>query len=276
MANGPVRHTKQKDAVMAQLRGCDDFISAQELHRKLVDSGLRIGLATVYRQLNSLVDSGAADTVRMDGQQLFRLCGDDAHHHHLVCRKCGKTIEIDPPSESWLRKVADGHGFGWSRIPLRCSAYAPIVRKNADLSADSPLLAEGCRPRADWGGPAAWHSRAEEPIMTNGGAKGCHSVFMPPIRLLFVQRSRLHFVEVGEDFLVALLAGVEGEVAEGALVTFAVLVAGVHAGLALALLGGAVLAVGVVVAVTGDAAAAAKADRAFGGGDCHRKHGHCQ
>ena len=55
MANGPVRHTKQKDAVMAQLRGCDDFISAQELHRKLVDSGLRIGLATVYRQLNSLV-----------------------------------------------------------------------------------------------------------------------------------------------------------------------------------------------------------------------------
>lgn len=61
----------------------------------------------------------------------------------------------------------------------------------------------------------------------------------------------------------ALLAGVEGEVAEGALVTFAVLVAGVHAGLALALLGGAVLAVGVVAAVTGDAAAAAKADRAF-------------
>ena len=80
MANGPVRHTKQKDAVMAQLRGCDDFISAQELHRKLVDSGLRIGLATVCRQLNALVDSGAADTVRMDGQQLFRLCGDDAHH----------------------------------------------------------------------------------------------------------------------------------------------------------------------------------------------------
>ena len=45
------------------------------------------------------------------GQQLFRLCGDDGHHHHLVCRRCGKTVEIDPPSEAWLRKVADGHGF---------------------------------------------------------------------------------------------------------------------------------------------------------------------
>ena len=129
MANGPVRHTKQKDAVMAQLRGCDDFISAQELHRKLVDSGLRIGLATVYRQLNSLVDSGAADTVRMDGQQLFRLCGDDAHHHHLVCRKCGKTIEIDPPSESWVRKVADGHGFTVESHTLRCSAMPRLSGK---------------------------------------------------------------------------------------------------------------------------------------------------
>ena len=149
---------------------------------------------------------------------------------------------------------------------MRCSAYAPIVRKIADLSVDSPLLAEGCRPRADWGGPAAWHSRAEEPITTNGGAKGCHSV--PPCRHSPISCGQfgLEFLEVGEDFLVALLAGVEGEVAEGALVTFAVLVAGVHAGLALALLGGAVLAVGVVVAVTGDAAAAAKADRAFGAG----------
>ena len=53
---------------------------------------------------------------------------------------------------------------------MRCSAYAPIVRKIADLSADSPLLAEGCRPWADWGGPA-WHSRAEEPITTNVGAE---------------------------------------------------------------------------------------------------------
>mgnify|MGYP003355612720 FL=1 len=118
MANGPVRHTKQKDAVMAQLRGCDDFISAQELHRKLVDSGLRIGLATVYRQLNSLVDSGAADTVRMDGQQLFRLCGDDGHHHHLVCTNCGKTVEIESPSETWLRGISTKYGFTIERHTL--------------------------------------------------------------------------------------------------------------------------------------------------------------
>lgn len=85
------RQTKQKDAIRAALADCEEFISAQDLHRRLEDEGSKIGLATVYRQLNALADAGAADTIRLDGQQLFRLCGDDGHHHHLVCRRCGKN-----------------------------------------------------------------------------------------------------------------------------------------------------------------------------------------
>ncbi len=105
------RQTKQKDAIRDALRHCDEFISAQDLHRTLENNGVRIGLATVYRQLNALADSGQADTIRLDGQQLFRLCGDDRHHHHLVCIRCGKTVEIEPPSEEWLRGIANSHGF---------------------------------------------------------------------------------------------------------------------------------------------------------------------
>ncbi|WP_420830214.1 Fur family transcriptional regulator [Bifidobacterium phasiani] len=105
------RQTRQKDAIREALRRCDEFISAQDLHRLLEEHGMHIGLATVYRQLNALADSGQADTIRLDGQQLFRLCGDDGHHHHLVCVRCGRTVEIEPPSESWLRGVADAHGF---------------------------------------------------------------------------------------------------------------------------------------------------------------------
>ena len=105
------RNTKQKELIHDALKANDEFISAQDLHRKLEDEGVKVGLATVYRQLNALAEGGEADTVRLEGQQLFRLCGDDGHHHHLVCTNCGKTVEIDPPSEAWLRKVADGHGF---------------------------------------------------------------------------------------------------------------------------------------------------------------------
>lgn len=113
--NGPVsRHTRQKDAVLQQLRECEDFVSAQELHRRLESAGSGIGLATVYRRLNALAQSGSADTVRLDGQQMFRICEDSRHHHHLICENCGKTVEIEPPDEDWLRKIAKAHGFTMS------------------------------------------------------------------------------------------------------------------------------------------------------------------
>lgn len=131
MAEHIERQTKQKDAIHAALAGCDEFISAQDLHRRMQDAGSRIGLATVYRQLNALADSGAADTIRLDGQQLFRLCGDDGHHHHLVCRECGRTVEIDPPSETWLRKVAEGHGFTVERHTLEVFGLCSECREKA-------------------------------------------------------------------------------------------------------------------------------------------------
>ena len=52
------RQTKQKDAIRAALADCEEFISAQDLHRRLEDEGSKIGLATVYRQLNALADAG--------------------------------------------------------------------------------------------------------------------------------------------------------------------------------------------------------------------------
>ncbi|MBT1181024.1 transcriptional repressor [Bifidobacterium sp. CP2] len=123
------RQTRQKDAIHTALAACDEFISAQDLHRRLEDSGLRIGLATVYRQLNALADSGAADTIRLDGQQLFRLCGDDAHHHHLVCKRCGRTVEIEPPNEAWLRGVAAKHGFTVESHTLEVFGLCPDCQK---------------------------------------------------------------------------------------------------------------------------------------------------
>lgn len=106
-----MRNTRQKDVIRESLKGGDGFVSARQLHEKLEEAGEHIALATVYRQLNAMEEQGLVDTVRMNGQQLFRLCGDDRHHHHLVCVSCGRTVQIDPPSEQWLRKVADTYDF---------------------------------------------------------------------------------------------------------------------------------------------------------------------
>ena len=107
------RATKQRRAVEQVLRETDDFISAQALHARLREQGDTVGLATVYRTLNAMAEDERVDMLRVDdGEGRYRLCASDDHHHHLVCRECGRTVEIEGPAvESWADTVAAQHGF---------------------------------------------------------------------------------------------------------------------------------------------------------------------
>jgi len=106
------RTTRQRTAVSALLSEVDGFHSAQELHAMLRDRGDTIGLTTVYRTLQALADADEIDVMRPPGgEHLYRRCSD-SHHHHLVCRKCGATVEVEGPAvESWTTKVATQHGY---------------------------------------------------------------------------------------------------------------------------------------------------------------------
>ena len=106
------RNTKQRQAVADLMASLSDFRSAQGIHAVLAESGSPIGLATVYRTLKSMVEDGAVDTfITVDGETLYRRCSS-GHHHHLVCRKCGRTSEIHAEAvEAWAEAVAAEHGF---------------------------------------------------------------------------------------------------------------------------------------------------------------------
>ncbi|MDT0275962.1 Fur family transcriptional regulator [Blastococcus goldschmidtiae] len=106
------RTTRQRSALVALLDELDGFRSAQELHSLLRERGDSVGLATVYRALQALVEDGHLDVLRSsDGEAAYRRCSP-AHHHHLVCRSCGKTVEVaDPPVERWAARIATEHGF---------------------------------------------------------------------------------------------------------------------------------------------------------------------
>lgn len=107
-----LRATKQRAAVSRLLNEIDDFRSAQELYDQLRHRGEGIGLTTVYRTLQSLAEAGEVDVLRSDsGESVYRKCSDH-HHHHLVCRHCGRTVEVaDPPVEDWTERIASEHGF---------------------------------------------------------------------------------------------------------------------------------------------------------------------
>ncbi len=107
------RMTKQRTAVFEELHRHDGFRSAQQVHEDLQKAGQRVGLATVYRNLQALAESSRIDTLRSEGGEiLYRRCVDQAHHHHLVCRSCGYVQEIAPTAvEDWVGEVAREHSF---------------------------------------------------------------------------------------------------------------------------------------------------------------------
>jgi Fur family ferric uptake transcriptional regulator len=112
MATAQRRVTPQQQVVARALEDQHGFVSAQSLHLELRSSGAKVGLATVYRALAGMVDAGTADVVQTaGGESLYRLCGP-AHHHHLLCRDCGATVEIVSPAvERWAAKVAAENGY---------------------------------------------------------------------------------------------------------------------------------------------------------------------
>lgn len=107
------RVTKQRLAVSAALDELADFVSTQELHRILHDRGSPVSLATSYRILQSLADDGLVDVLRnADGEAVYRRCAVTGHHHHLLCRSCGRAIEVEAPAvEAWATRTAREHGF---------------------------------------------------------------------------------------------------------------------------------------------------------------------
>lgn len=106
------RNTWQRRAVSALMAGTKEFLTASQIHDQLKASGDRVGLATVYRAVQAMSESGELDTIRTpDGEAAYRRCST-GHHHHLVCRRCGTTVEIEADAvEAWADDVARRYGF---------------------------------------------------------------------------------------------------------------------------------------------------------------------
>ena len=107
------RATKQRAAILELLQEADSFLSAQRMHDALRSKGMKVSLTTVYRNLQLMTELGEVDVVRReDGESMYRRCESDEHHHHLVCRSCGYTVELaNDQLETWTKALARKHRF---------------------------------------------------------------------------------------------------------------------------------------------------------------------
>ena len=123
------RPTRQRRAVAQVMTTFGDFRSAQEIHELLERQGDPVGLATVYRTLQLMADHDEVDVLRSeDGEAIYRRCSD-THHHHLVCRSCGATVEVEGPAvERWTSAIAGDHGFTDVSHALEIFGTCPACR----------------------------------------------------------------------------------------------------------------------------------------------------
>ena len=108
-----IRGTRQAEAIVSVLTDMPGFCSAQDIYADLRRRGNNVGLTTVYRHLQVLTEQGSLDTIRdSSGETLYRKCGSSGHHHHLTCRECGASVEVEGRVvEQWAERVAAEAGF---------------------------------------------------------------------------------------------------------------------------------------------------------------------
>jgi Fur family ferric uptake transcriptional regulator len=108
-----MRGTRQAEALWKALERLSGFNSAQQIHAELRGQGEHVGLTTVYRHLQVLAEDGRVDTIRdASGETLYRRCLTGVHHHHLICRSCGRSVEVEGRAvERWAEQVATKAGF---------------------------------------------------------------------------------------------------------------------------------------------------------------------
>jgi len=101
------RSTRQRRLLVDLVESRRRAFTAEELWADARASA-PVSLATVYRTLALLERE---EKVRRLDRGRFIAC-EPGHHHHLVCRNCGRTVEVEGPAvERWAEKVGAEHGF---------------------------------------------------------------------------------------------------------------------------------------------------------------------
>src|SRR5260370_12300953 len=87
------RRTRQLEQVFAALQGEHSHQFAHEIYRRVHKKLPRISLATVYRNLHSLVEEGKIRTLLLDGQAA-RYDPETSEHDHFVCEGCARVVDL--------------------------------------------------------------------------------------------------------------------------------------------------------------------------------------
>jgi Fur family ferric uptake transcriptional regulator len=87
-------------------------MTAEDVYRRLMEEGMDVGLATVYRVLTQFEQAGLLIRHHFDSDRAVYELSQGGHHDHLVCLQCGRVEEFfDEAIETRQKQVAKARGF---------------------------------------------------------------------------------------------------------------------------------------------------------------------
>jgi Fur family transcriptional regulator, ferric uptake regulator len=124
LADAGFKHGEARERVIHLLAGESCALSAVEIEDELRSQGARIGRASIYRVLELLCERGLVERVAVgDGLARFEPAHPSGeHHHHLICRQCGKLVAFDDPG---LERAIDGLA---ERLGVRVDGHEVVLR----------------------------------------------------------------------------------------------------------------------------------------------------
>ena len=124
------RLTPQRMLVIDALHNADRHISAEELYEQLHSRYPYANISTVYRTLELLKELNLVTETNLGEGRVRYHVAEKGHHHHLVCRSCGKIIDLAelalyPLKDTLLQQ----YGFAADLRHLAISGECKVCRK---------------------------------------------------------------------------------------------------------------------------------------------------
>lgn len=126
-----MRLTTQRQIILEELAKVKTHPTASELYDMVRKRLPRIGLGTVYRNLELMAESGMVLKLEVGGTQK-RFDATTATHYHIRCSNCGKVDDIDTPVlDDLVRKAAEATSYAVIGHHVEFSGTCPACQKKS-------------------------------------------------------------------------------------------------------------------------------------------------
>ena len=141
-----LRATAERRALIREIFAQHGHIDADFILAAVHSRGLTISRATVYRNLDLLVQAGLAHKVRLNGRSyLYEHLHSGQRHDHMACRSCGRMVEfVSPGITALLSEICRAHGFEGRQNQLQILG---LCRSCAEprIESSEPVIGQGAR-----------------------------------------------------------------------------------------------------------------------------------